>query len=112
MSPALHLSVASSLVLTFFLTVGTAGTLSVLSPLIGTPVTGASVPIFGWSLEVGDLRVAHFLSTHAMHVIPLVVFVLGATQRRAAVLSAVGFLVLTVGVFIQALAGYPVLPLG
>ena len=37
---------------------------------VGTPVTGASVPILGWSLEVGDLRVPHFLATHAMHAVP------------------------------------------
>lgn len=40
---------------------------------IGQPSPRAVViPILGWSMKVGDLRSTHFLSLHAMQVIPLI----------------------------------------
>ena len=71
--------------LTFVLTVPIAGTLAQMpGHFVGTPVTGAAVPVFGWSREVGDLRTAHFLATHAMHFLPLA----GLARRRAAARAA------------------------
>ena len=71
LAPALRLAVGLGLVLTFLLTVPIAGTLAQFpGHFVGNPVTGAAVPIFGWSREVGDLRTAHFLATHAMHAHP------------------------------------------
>jgi hypothetical protein len=70
--PALHLSIALGLILTFVLTLIAAGTLSSMpGHHIGTPVTHAALPVLGWSREVGDLRVAHFFATHALHALPL-----------------------------------------
>ena len=70
--PALHLSISLGLVLTFVLTLVVAGTLASRSGhLIGVPVSGATVPILGWSREVGDLRVSHFFATHALHFLPV-----------------------------------------
>ncbi len=91
------------LVLTFALTVVTAGTMSTSGGhFVGTPVTGARVPLMGWSREVGDLRIAHFLGTHAMHAVPLA----GVSGSRVVVWGA-GLLwtALTLGVFALALAG-------
>lgn len=101
----LMLAVALGLVLTFVLTVPVAGTMSSLpGHLVGTPVTGARFPIMGWSLEVGDLRLPHFLATHAMHVVPLA----GLTGSRAAVwATAAGFTALVGWCFARALMGLP-----
>jgi hypothetical protein len=91
------------LVLTFMLTVITAGTMaSGTGHHIGTPVTGARVPLMGWSREVGDLRIAHFLATHALHAVPLA----GFTGSRAVVLgAAVAWTTVTLGAFALARAG-------
>ncbi len=101
----LLLSVALGLILTFILTVPVAGTMSSgTGHLIGTPVTGARFPLMGWSREVGDLRLPHFLATHAMHVVPLA----GLTGSRTAVwVAAAGFTGLTLWCFARALMGLP-----
>lgn len=99
------LSIALGLALTFLLTVPIAGVLSSGSGHhIGTPITGARFPVFGWSAEVGDLRIAHFLATHAMHAVPLA----GLTGNRTAVwASAAGWTALTLWCFARALQGLP-----
>lgn len=104
-SDTLMLSIALGLILTFVLTVPIAGTMSNGSGhLVGTPVTGARFPIMGWSMEVGDLRLPHFLATHAMHVVPLA----GLTGSRGAVwAAAVGFTALTLWCLARALMGLP-----
>ena len=113
---ALHLSVALGLILTFVLTLIAAGTLSSMAGhLVGTPITGARLPILGWSREVGDLRVPHFIATHALHILPLLGLVasrslnpraaLGVVWAGAAALIAVVALTMA-----QAFAGLPFLP--
>ncbi len=101
----LGLAIALGLILTFALTVPVAGTMSSgTGHLIGTPVTGARLPVFGWSAEVGDLRLPHFLATHALHVVPLA----GLTGRRAAVwAAAAAYAALTLWCFARALSGLP-----
>ena len=101
----LLLSIALGLILTFCLTVPIAGTLSQLpTHHVGTPVTGARLPFFGWSAEVGDLRLPHFLATHALHAVPLA----GLTGSRAAVwAAAAGWTALTLWCFARALMGLP-----
>jgi hypothetical protein len=99
------LSIAVGLALTFVLTVPIAGTMAnLLSHHVGTPVTGARFPLMGWSMEVGDLRLPHFLATHAMHFVPLA----GLTGRRSVIwATAAGFTALTLWCFARALMGLP-----
>jgi len=111
--PALRLSVALGLVLTFVLTVPIAGTMaSMPGHFVGQPVTGAAVPLMGWSREVGDLRLPHFFATHAMHFLPLAGLaatrLLGPeTAGRAVWAAAAVFTLLVLGLFAGALAGRP-----
>lgn len=101
----LLLSIALGLALTFLLTVPVALTMaSGTGHLVGTPATGARVPLMGWSTEVGDLRLSHFLATHAMHAVPLA----GLTGSRPAVwAAAAAFTAVTLWCFARALQGLP-----
>lgn len=105
--PALHLGVALGLILTFVLTLIAAGTMSAMpGHHIGTPVTGARLPIVGWSREVGDLRAAHFFATHALHVVPLA----GFSGSRAVVWAVgAGYVAITLAIFALGLMGRPLI---
>jgi hypothetical protein len=113
--PALRLSIALGLVLTFVLTVPIAGTMaSMPGHFVGQPVAGAVVPLMGWSREVGDLRLPHFFATHAMHFLPLAGLAAerwldAANVRRAVWAAAAVFTLFVLVAFAAALAGRPLL---
>ena len=104
--------------LTFALTLVFAGTLSQNGGHFvgGGGSDAGGLWLMGWSREVGDLRVAHFFGTHAMHLVPLFGFLAGRLLAPgAAVASTWGFAAaytgLCIATFLQALAGRPFLPL-
>lgn len=110
---ALRLSIALGLVATFALTVLVAGYMSSnLSHFVGT--SSRSLAIMGWSRDAGDLRVAHFFATHAMHSIPLAgllaVRFLPGQARRVVIAATVAYSALVLALFAQGLAGLPFLP--
>lgn len=84
------------------------------SHYVGEPVTGAHIPFLGWSREVGDLRVAHFIATHMMQLLPLVGLAADRLQfnpRRTVVAATILLAALSALAFAQAIAGQSVLPL-
>jgi hypothetical protein len=77
------------------------------------PEGGAEAPFFGWSLETGDLRPAHFVALHAMQTLPLLGLVmdrLGGPRRSAVIIAATAQIGLAAALFFQALAGRPLWP--
>jgi hypothetical protein len=77
------------------------------------PPAATHVPLTGWSLSAGDLRVPHFFATHMIQAIPLAGLVadrmLPAPLATIAVwLTATAWTALTLWLFQQALAGVPV----
>ena len=107
-------SIAWGSMLTFVLTVITASRLAANGGhFVGVPVTGAALPILGWSLEVGDLRIAHFLATHAMHLIPLAYIAiaklpLGDQTGKIVIPISLVYVGLTGLTFMVALQGLPI----
>lgn len=100
------------------LTIAFAGYMSAVnySHWVGEASSDAGgVPLFGWSREVGDLRPAHFVATHAMQILPLVGLAADALARPLArpvvVVAAVAVAGLSAALFAQALSGAPVWPL-
>ncbi|MGY6644825.1 MAG: hypothetical protein ACXIVD_06345 [Salinarimonas sp.] len=113
LSPGLRTGVLHGFVWAAALTILVGGSISLTAgPVIGTPDSDASVPLLGWSLAAGDQRVAHFLALHAMQAGPLLGLAadrLGWREKRVRQ-GMLGYAALTLIVWIQALAGYPLIP--
>ena len=115
LSPAVRTGLVWGLALTLPLTLITAGTLSGMGThwIGGTASDAAGLWLMGWSRDGGDLRVAHFLATHAMHFIPLAALVcakvFGSEARVPVHLVALAYIVLVAATFLQALMGKPFL---
>jgi hypothetical protein len=113
LSPALKAGIVLGLALTLPMTLISAGFMSsVGSHWVGGAASDAGgLSLMGWARDGGDLRVAHFFATHAMHAVPafalVSAYVFGANDRRPVMVFAVFYVVFVAGVFIQALAGRP-----
>lgn len=112
LAPAFRLSLGIGLIATFVLTVAVAGFMSTTgSHFVGGNASDVEAwPLMGWARDGGDLRIAHFFATHAMHVIPLFGYALASirpARRGTQAVLAFGALygAFTLYTFIEALAG-------
>ena len=116
LSPAVKAALVWGLALTLPLTLVTAGTMSQIGGhwVGGVHDDAGGLAVMGWARDGGDLRVAHFFATHAMHILPLIA--LGSARAfggrslmpvRASALLYTGLVAFT---FAQALMGRPFLP--
>ena len=107
-------AVVIGLLLTFLLGGGLGGYMSAQAGHAVGP-EGNGLPIFGWNRLGGDLRIAHFFGMHASQALPLVAWAVSqaAPARRWTMVigTAVVWAAATHALFMQALAGQPLLPM-
>lgn len=107
-------AVAIGLVLTFLLGAGLGGYMSA-QPGHSVGAEGGRLFFFGWNRSGGDLRIAHFLGIHAEQAIPLLAALVAGWSVRARWaalgLGTLAYVAVTLAVFLQAVAGRPLLPL-
>ena len=84
-----------------------------LAHSVGTPDGGPGLPFVNWSTAGGDLRVAHFVGMHALQLLPLAGHLVARAGRPArwVVLAGLGYGALALALFVQALAGKPLIGL-
>jgi hypothetical protein len=118
LDPAFRFSLGLGLVLTFAMTLVTAGYMSSGNGhwVGGNPSDAEAIAFMGWARDGGDLRVAHFFASHAMHFIPAAGFIAAATLKPDAArtmvwVAAAAYVLFTAYTFFQALAGHPFLSL-
>lgn len=115
LSSVLRWSIALGLILSFVLGAIAGFTISDHNgPLIGVDrANSTGVWLFGWSREGGDLRVAHFIGTHAMHILPLAGLLLARLKTWTGMVwlgvVTAGFVLAWRFTYQQALAGLPFL---
>ena len=116
LAPSLRVALVGGLVASFVLTVHIAGVLASMDShwIGGTRSDATGLPVLGWSRDGGDLRVAHFFALHAMHFVPLAVWLASpflpfVRSRVGAVSVVLGYALFVVATYRQALAGEPFL---
>jgi hypothetical protein len=81
---------------------------------VGGPDGGAGLPFVNWSMEHGDLRIAHFFGMHAMQGLPLFGFFLDRAKlpaRNLVITASIVWLAVMGGLVTLALQGRPLLSL-
>jgi hypothetical protein len=87
---------------------------------VGVADGGPGLPLINWSTRGGDLRIAHFVGLHALQVMPLVGHLLSASGAAGRLrrpvywvwAAGVAYGGLSLLLFLQALAGRPLLSVG
>jgi hypothetical protein len=116
LSPVVKESLVLGLGLVLPLTLLTAGTMASMDGhwIGGASSDDAGLLLMGWARDGGDLRVAHFFGTHAMHFIPAFgvasALFLGSAWKLPVRLFAALFVLLVLFTYWQALSGRPFLP--
>lgn len=82
--------------------------ISLMRHTIGLQDGAEGLPLLNWSVNAGDLRVAHFFGMHSLQLIPIVGFFICSGKRQVFLFSGLYFLWVSV-LFIQGLKGIPFL---
>ena len=86
---------------------------AILSHTVGASDGGPGLPFLNWSTIGGDIRAAHFVTMHALQVIPFVTYgltqTIGDKSGRWAALFTVGYAIMAVYLHYLAWNGLPVI---
>ena len=85
-----------------------------MSHSVGVADGGPGVPFANWSMEGGDLRIAHFLGLHSIQIIPFVAYLLlkktslpMGTRRMISIALSGVYAALVAYLYLQAMNGIP-----
>lgn len=114
LAPAFRLSVVLGLILTGIVGIATGAAIAVNGGhwVAAAPTDAGGLPVFGWTRQGGDLRVAHFFGLHALQILPIAGWLIVRRRPQAVGLvwfAAFALVALTVFTLWQALAGRPFL---
>jgi hypothetical protein len=94
--------------LVFFILFSSEG--GVMVALLKHTVGGADgsegLPIFNWSKQHGDLRIAHFIGIHALQLLPLTGYYVAKNKNQLFLYAGIYF-IFTSTLFVQAIKGIP-----
>ncbi len=113
LAPGLRLGLGLGFLLTAVLTSWVAGELAGNGGrYVGIPSDAHTrLPLLGWSMEIGDLRPAHFFALHGMQVLPLMGHLADRNgfSLRFVWIAAFLYVILTTFVLLQATRGIPLI---
>ena len=104
------LAIALGFVLMFVLAGWTGSTLGQYrGPFVqAVPLSGVTLPLTLWRLDVGDLRISHFMGNHVMQALPLLAWLLmkhpQSLQHLAITAAAAAWTAFTIGMLYRALS--------
>ena len=116
LSPVVKDGIVVGLALVLPLTLVTAGTMASMEGhwIGGARTDAGGLALIGWARDGGDLRVAHFFATHAMHFVPVFALVsaavFGPDNKTPVRLFSGIFIAFVAYAFVEALMGRPFLP--
>jgi hypothetical protein len=103
-TPAYVMGIRLGLLLFLLFSVEGGAMLSIMKHTVGAPDGSAGIPVFNWSKQYGDLRIAHFAGIHSLQLLPLFGFYVAKNKTQTLGFAALYF-IFTLLLFVLALRG-------